>query len=104
MMRVAAGNEAFLDDDLRRLEAGIEIAVAPLLGRLAQGQPVVARGGEIAGLPLDGLQVDLRRRDVAIRPRVGAAGEQAKSMRIASIASAAISSDSAATARIGSPT
>jgi len=112
----AGGDEAFLDDQLGSLEAGLEIAIDPLLGGLAERQLVVARGGKVARLPFGGLQVDLRRRDVAVGAGIGAAGKQAlqrvgghgancsKSILIASIASAAISSVSAATARIGSPT
>src|SRR5262249_18041006 len=75
--RRAAGGEAFLKDELCRLEAGIEIAVAPLFGRLAERQLVVTRGSEITGLPLDGLQVDLRPRHVAVGACVGPAREQA---------------------------
>jgi hypothetical protein len=77
MMRQAGGDEAFLDDELRSLEAGIEIAIVPLLGGLAERQLVVARGGEIAGLPFRGLQVDLRGRHIAVRARVGAVRKQA---------------------------
>ena len=72
-----AGDEAFLDDQLGGLEAGVDVAVAPLLRRLAQRQLVVAGRGEIGGVPFDGLQVDLRRRDIAVGARIGTAREQA---------------------------
>jgi hypothetical protein len=77
VMRQAGGNETFLDDEFRSLEAGVEIAIGPLLGGLAERQLVVARGGEIAGLPFRGLQVDLRGRHIAVRTRIGAARKQA---------------------------
>ncbi len=57
------------------LNAGVEIAVAPRLGRLAHRQLAVV--AEVAGLPLHGLQVDLRRGDVAVGPRVRSARIQA---------------------------
>ena len=47
MVSEAAGDEALLKYELGRLEPCFEIAVAPLLGRLALGQLVVACGGEI---------------------------------------------------------
>ncbi len=77
VVRVARGDEAFLDDELRRLEAGVDVAVGPLLRRLAERHLVVARGGEVAGIPFHRLQVDLGGRDIAVRARIGAAGEQA---------------------------
>ncbi len=77
MMRQTAGDEAFLDDKFRRLEAGVEIAVAPLFGRLAERQLVVTGCSEIAGVPFNGLQIDLRPCHVAVRARVGTAREQA---------------------------
>jgi len=76
-MGITAGHEALVEDELGGLEAGLDVAVAPFLGRLAGRQLVVAGRGKITRFPLQGLQVDLRRRDIAVRARIGAAREQA---------------------------
>jgi len=82
-VRIASGDKAFFDDDLGVAEPRLEIAVFPALRRLAERQLGVARLGEIAGVPLDRLEIEFDVGDVA---------------------SAAVSSSTAATARVGAPT
>ena len=77
VVRIAAGDEAFVDHDLRRLEAGVDVTIAPFLRRLTGRQLVIARGRKVARFPFQRLQVDLGRGDVAVRACVGAARKEA---------------------------
>ena len=77
VVALRADDEAFVEHQLGVLEAGVEIAIGPFVGRLAHRQLVVARHGEVARRPLDGLELDARIGDVAVKPRIRPAGVQA---------------------------
>ena len=65
-------DEGFVDDERRGLEAGVEIAVRPLVGRLAHRQAAFGRVREILRGPFQHLHLRPRRR--RRRAGVGAAG------------------------------
>ena len=83
-------HECFIEHQRGLLESGLEIAVRPLLGRLAHRQLAVAFGGEVGVRPLQRLDLraggrsvrvgPCRRRripDVSFEASVGAAGAKA---------------------------
>src|SRR3954467_12230219 len=49
-------DERFVDDEPRRFEAGVEVAVGPLLGGWSHRQPASRRSGEVGLGPLQRLQ------------------------------------------------
>ena len=73
MMRRARCLEAALDDDLGLGEAGVEIAVVPLLRRLAQRHLALVEAGEVLGGPFHRLQRQFDVGDVAAGERIDAA-------------------------------
>ena len=117
-------DERLVEHERGVLEAGVDVAVGPLLRRLAHRQAALVGLGELLGGPLDRLRSatprsapDRRHRRVPTLPVVRAFGppgrrlveridderQRLESTSILSTASAAVSSSTAATARIGSP-
>jgi hypothetical protein len=75
-MRVARGDEGLVEDVLRLLESCLEIAVAPLLRRLARWQLAVAGLREVRRGPFEGLKLYRYLADVAAVACVRAAGKR----------------------------
>src|SRR5262249_6497948 len=57
LMRRRLGEEGLVEDEIGLLESGVEVAEAPLVGRLAHGQPRVGRFGEDLLRPLERFQL-----------------------------------------------
>ena len=77
LMALGADHEAFVEDELCLLEAGIKIAIGPFFGGLAHRQVAFAGRRKVARRPLDGLEFDPRIGDVAVGPGRGAGRMQA---------------------------
>ena len=108
------GVEGLVEHQRGVAEAGLDVAVLPPCARLSQWEHAVAGGGEHVGGPLHRGHLAVHER-VALLAGVGAAGPQAgdridderqrirRPRVIASMASAAVHSSTAATASTGSP-
>ncbi len=121
-MADVGSDEGFVQNERGILEACIDVAVGPFVGRLAHGQAALFVFGEVCSVHLTSVTAGA----AALRRLAGRAqtfpsvrgfgppgrrvssgsmtkGSGSKSISIFSMASAAVSSSTAATARIGSP-
>ncbi len=76
VVRNAARDEGLVQDELGLREARLDIPVYPVLSRLAHGHPPV-RLREVRGRPLDRLQLQSLRADIAVEARIRSIGMQA---------------------------